>query len=228
MTAAPGFEYTSSLYVGRNGGGYLVREWLAAKDIAAAAAINLVRFMKTLRDAGRKVNPRFRTLIRLEPFWEEHDHIWKQLERRSRCRSVVAPDQGMGPGLQASRSMKKSRRSMARRSTVPSSRRNATDHWTISSKKGASADIYFVPGILGNHEPLIGIPFPGLIHRKLSEMADRKVETAAYQGGVTPPSFAPYNINQEVMRAFQFDRKHGPQGFRSFEGGRMDRRRTGG
>jgi hypothetical protein len=199
-----GFEYTSSLYVGRNGGGYLVREWLAAKDIAAAAAINLVRFMKTLRDAGRKVNPRFRTLIRLEPFWEEHDHIWKQLENgldvevsslltRGWDLAYKHPKYDEVPQIHGT----------ALYSTFVEKEREIMSDL---ESKGASADIYFVPGILGNHEPLIGIPFPGLVHRKLAEMADRKVETAAYQGGVTQPSFAPYNINQEVMRAFQFDR----------------------
>ncbi len=69
-----GFEYTNSLYVGRNGGGYVIREWKGDTEIAEAAANNLVRFMKTLRDAGRKVNPKFRTLIRLEPFWAEHEY----------------------------------------------------------------------------------------------------------------------------------------------------------
>jgi hypothetical protein len=70
-----------------------------------------------------------------------------------------------------------------------------------------------VPGILGNHEPIIGTAFPGLVHRKLKEMADQRVTTAAYQGGVTQPSFAPFNINQEVIRAFQFDRTLDLAGF---------------
>ena len=199
-----GFEYTSSLYVGRNGGGYLVREWLAAKDIAAAAAINLVRFMKTLRDAGRKINPRFRTLIRLEPFWEEHDHIWARLENGLDVEVSSLLTRGWDLAYKH-----------PKYEEVPQIHGTALYSTFVDKEraiikdlesKGASADVYFVPGALGNHEPLTGIPFPGLVHQKMSQMAGQSVVTAAYQGGVTPPSFAPYNINQEVIRAFQFDR----------------------
>jgi len=199
-----GFEYTSSLYVGRNGGGYLVREWLAAKDIAAAAAINLVRFMKTLRDAGRRVNPRFRTLIRLEPFWEEHDHIWAQLENGLDVEVSSLLTKGWDLAYKH-----------PKYEEVPQIHGTALYEQFVEKerpiiqdlqKKGADADVYFVPGVLGNHEPLIGTAFPGLVYRKMREMAERNVTTAAYQGGVTQSSFVPYNINQEVIRAFQFDR----------------------
>jgi hypothetical protein len=198
-----GFEYTSSLYVGRNGGGYLVREWLASKDIAAAAAINLVRFMKTLRDAGRKVNPRFRTLIRLEPFWEEHDHIWSQLENGLDVEVSSLLTKGWDLAYKH-----------PKYEEVPQIHGTALYNTFVEKEraiiqelesKGCSADIYLVPGVLGNHEPLMGIPFPRLVHTKLSQMAERSVPTAAYQGGATPPSFVPYNINQELLRAFQFD-----------------------
>jgi hypothetical protein len=198
-----GFEYTSSLYVGRNGGGYLVREWLAAKDIAAAAAFNLVRFMKTLRDAGRKVNPRFRTLIRLEPFWEELDHIWKLLEDGL----DVEVSSLLTRGWELSYKHPKYEEVPQIHGTALFSRFAETEKPVMQElvAKGSRADIYFVPEILGNHEPLMGIPFPRLVYEKLSAMAHVGVEAAAYQGGPTPPSFVPYNINQEVVRAFQFD-----------------------
>ena len=198
-----GFEYTSSLYVGRNGGGYLVREWLAAKDIAAAAAFNLVRFMKTLRDAGRKVNPRFRTLIRLEPFWEELDHIWKLLEDGL----DVEVSSLLTRGWELSYKHPKYEEVPQIHGTALFSKFAETEKPVMQElvAKGSRADIYFVPEILGNHEPLMGIPFPRLVYEKLSAMAHVGVEAAAYQGGPTPPSFVPYNINQEVVRAFQFD-----------------------
>ncbi len=199
-----GFEYTNSLYVGRNGGGYLVREWLAAKDIAAAAAVNLVRYMKTLRDAGRKVNPAFRTLIRLEPFWEEHDHIWAQLEDGLDIEVSSLLTKGWDLAYKHPRYKEVPQiHGTALYATFVEKERAILDDLEA---KGSRADVYFVPGILGNHEPLIGIPFPGLVHQKLAEMADRGVTTAAYQGGVAQSSFAPYNINQDVIRAFQFDR----------------------
>jgi hypothetical protein len=67
--------------------------------------------------------------------------------------------------------------------------------------------VYFSPGTIWNHEPLIGIPFPALVYDKLKDLAKQGVTTPCYNGSATPPSFAPYNINQEVMRAFQADGK---------------------
>jgi hypothetical protein len=206
-----GFEYTNSLYVGRNGGGYLVREWLAAKDIASAAAFNLVRFLKTLRDAGRRVNPRFRTLIRLEPFWDEHDYIWNMLEDGLDVEVSSLLTKGWDLSYKHPRYQEVPQiHGTALYCNFVKEERALLDDL---EKKGAHADVYFVPGILGNHEPIIGTAFPGLVHRKLKEMADQRVTTAAYQGGVTQPSFAPFNINQEVIRAFQFDRTLDLAGF---------------
>jgi hypothetical protein len=198
-----GFEYTSSLYVGRNGGGYLVREWLAGKDIAAAAGFNLVRYMKTLRDAGRRVNPKFRTLIRLEPFWEELDAIWKLLEdgidvevssllTRGWDLAYKHPKYEEVPQIHGT----------ALYSGFVHAERGLMDEL---EKKGCRTDVYVAAGMQGNHEPLMGIPFPKLVFEKLTAMAGEKVTTAAYLGGTTPPSMAPYNINEELIRAFQFD-----------------------
>ena len=198
-----GFEYTSSLYVGRNGGGYVVREWLGAKDIAHAAALNLVRFLRTLRDAGRKINPKFRTLIRLEPFWEEHDHIWEQLE--DGLDVEVSSLQTKGWDLSYKH---------PKYDEVPQIHGTALYHKFVKKeqplmkellKKGSNTDVYFTPTIIWNHEPLIGIPFPGLVYDKLKDMAAQEVVTPAYTGGVTQQSFAPYYINEELVRAFQFD-----------------------
>ena len=73
-------------------------------------------------------------------------------------------------------------------------------------KKGSEADIYFWPGSVWNHEPLIGIPYPRLVHERLGAMAAQDVTSVAFSGGTTPPTFAPYNINEELVRAFQCDR----------------------
>jgi len=199
-----GFEYTSSLYVGRNGGGYLVREWLAAKDIASAAAFNLVRFIKTLRDAGRRVNPRFRTLIRLEPFWEEHDYIWSMLEEGLDVEVSSLLTKGWDLAYKHPRYEEVPQiHGTALYCTFVEQERAVLDDL---EKKGSRADVYCVPGVLQNHDPIIGTAFPGLVYRKLHDMAALRVTTAAYMGGATQPSLAPYNINQEVVRAFQFDR----------------------
>ncbi len=198
-----GFEYTSSLYVGRNGGGYVVREWLGSKDIAHAAALNLVRYMKVLRDAGRKVNPNFRTLIRLEPFWEEHDYIWEQLE--DGLDVEVSSLQTKGWELSYKH---------PKYEEVPQIHGTALYNRFVDKekplmeelrKKGSETDVYFTPTILWNHEPLLGIAFPQLVMEKLKDMAAQGVTTTCYYGGATPQKWAPYNINEELSRAFQMD-----------------------
>lgn len=200
-----GFEYTNSLYVGRNGGGYVVREWKGDVEIAEAAANNLVRYLRILRDAGRKVNPKFRTLVRLEPFWMEHDHIWKQL--------------GDGLDVEVSSLLTKGWKLAYRHPKYKEAREihgTALHNRFVDAEKpmiqelrtkGSEADVYFNPGVIWNHEPLLGIPFPWLVYDKLMDMKKQGVTTACFNGGGTPQSFAPYNINQELVRAFQADSK---------------------
>jgi hypothetical protein len=66
-----GFEYTASLYAGRNGGAYLVREWKSHEAIAKAAAENVLRYFRTLRDAAAETRPDFRLLFNLFSFANE-------------------------------------------------------------------------------------------------------------------------------------------------------------
>jgi len=200
-----GFEYTSSLYVGRNGGGYVIREWKGDTEIAESAANNLVRYLRILRDAGRKVNPKFRTLIRLEPFWAEHEYIWKQL--------------GEGLDVEVSSLLTKGWKLAYQHPKYKEAREihgTALHNQFIDAekpiieelrKKKSEAEVYFNPGTIWNHEPLLGIPFPGLVYDKLKDLAKQGVTTPCYNGSATPPSFAPYNINQELTRAFQADSK---------------------
>jgi hypothetical protein len=70
-----GFEYTASLYAGRNGGAYLVREWKSHEDVARAAGENVLRYFRTLRDAARETNPDFRILSNLFSFANEEKYI---------------------------------------------------------------------------------------------------------------------------------------------------------
>jgi len=200
-----GFEYTSSLYVGRNGGGYVIREWKGDTEIAESAANNLIRFLQVLRDAGRKVNPKFRTLIRLEPFWAEHEYIWKQLGDGL----DVEVSSLMTKGWKLAYQHPKYKEAREIHGTALHSQFVDAEKPIIEElrKKKSEADVYFSPGTIWNHEPLIGIPFPALVYDKLKDLAKQGVTTPCYNGSATPPSFAPYNINQEVMRAFQADGK---------------------
>lgn len=70
-----GFEYVTSLYAGRNGGPYLLREWKGNEEIARKAAENVLTYYHLLRDEGKKVNSEFRVVCDLGSFYAERKHI---------------------------------------------------------------------------------------------------------------------------------------------------------
>jgi hypothetical protein len=70
-----GFEFVSSLYAGRNGGPYLIREWKGDDEIARAAAQNVLTYFRLLRDEARSINPAFRVICDLGPFYSERKYI---------------------------------------------------------------------------------------------------------------------------------------------------------
>ena len=80
-----GFEFVTSLYAGQNGGPYLIREWKSDDEIARKAAENILTYYHLLRDEARKLNPAFRVICDLGPFYAE--------------RKYIAP--GLGDGLDA-------------------------------------------------------------------------------------------------------------------------------
>ncbi|MGE5313492.1 MAG: hypothetical protein ACM3Q4_02220 [Acidobacteriota bacterium] len=198
-----GFEYTSSLYVGRNGGGYVIREWKGGTEIAEAAANNLIRFHRILRDAGRKVNPKFRTMLRLEAFAVEQQYIWSQLEDGIDVEASSLVSKGWD--VNYTHPKYPERRSVAGTALFNAFAPEEKKVIGELRSKGSEADVYFWPSTVWNHEPLLGIPYPHLVFDKLKAMSAQDVSNAAMSGGVTPTSFVPYNINEELLRAFQAD-----------------------
>ena len=77
-----GFEYVSTLYAGRNGGAFLIREWKSDSAIALAAGNNVIRYLRLLRDAASQTNPRFRVITSLAYFGAEKDVILNGLGDR--------------------------------------------------------------------------------------------------------------------------------------------------
>jgi hypothetical protein len=77
-----GFEYVSTLYPGRNGGAYLIREWKSDEAIARAAGENVLRYLRLLRDAASESNPRFRVMTSLSWFGTEQPTILSGLGDR--------------------------------------------------------------------------------------------------------------------------------------------------
>ncbi len=74
-----GFEFVSSLYAGRNGGPYLLREWKGDETIARAAAANVMTYYRLLAEEGRQANPAFRLICDLGPFFAERKYIIPEL-----------------------------------------------------------------------------------------------------------------------------------------------------
>lgn len=197
-----GFEHTKSLYVGRNGGPYLVREWKDDDEIAKVAAENIARFFRLLRDAGAAVNPRFRVVTRLESFYGERRHLWPLL--------------GRGFDVEVNSLLVSGWEMNYRHPVYPDVEvLNTAIHNTLSPKEKAAARelagrggrsyFYHFLASHANHEPLLGIPFPWLTYEKLAAASRLGIPTLAHMGGLHPPDKVPYAVNQEIFRAFQLD-----------------------
>jgi hypothetical protein len=196
-----GFEYTSSLYVGRNGGGYVIREFKGDDAIAKAAADNIMRFMKTIRDAGRRVNPKFFSVLRSEMFWVEDPYLREQLEEGVdlEVNSLVA--RGFDLGYQHPKY------DWAGDFNFCGLFNQCSDEESVSRQEveamGSNAHLYFSPGTCWNMEPINAPVYPRLLFERLSALRKQGFSHAAGLTGTIPPEIAPFNINQEVLRGFQ-------------------------
>ena len=199
-----GFEHTKSLYVGRNGGAYMIREWRDDADIARVAGEWALTFLRGLRDAARRVNPDFRVITRLESFYGEHDTIWR----------------GVGDGVEVETTSL-----VARGWEMPYTHPRYPDSKQINGgsvyqlqfarrEKALMADLegrastahfYFAAGPHQMFAPLIGVPYPRLTYRRLKLLRDNGVRHLSQVGGTCPPELVPWNVNHEVLRRFQLD-----------------------
>ena len=197
-----GFEYVKSLYVGRNGGAYLIREWKTDEEIARQAGENVLRFYRTLAQAGKEINPNFRVITRLEPFYGEHDTIWD----------------GLGEGIDVEGT------SLAAKGwAMPYSHPKYPDNHDINGgtvyqlqfdekekqaideleRKKALAHFYFSVGPHVMFDPMMGVPYPKLTFKRLKLLRENGVKSLAHHGGIFPPELVPYNINHEIVKKFQ-------------------------
>jgi hypothetical protein len=199
-----GFEHTQSLYVGRNGGAYLIREWKDEGEIARAAGGNALRFLEVLRDAGREANPDFRVMTRLESFYGEHDVIWGGLGNGLDVEAASLVMRGWDmpyshPRYPESTSIVAG--SVYQQDLSPQEGSRASE----LEERGSHAHFYFGAGPNLIFAPLVGIPYPSLTFRRLKLLHDNGVRHLAHLGGTHPPELVPFNVNHEVLRAFQFD-----------------------
>ncbi len=199
-----GFEHTQSLYVGRNGGAYLIREWKDEGAIAQAAGDNALRFLRVLRDAGRESNPDFRVLTRMESFYGEHEVIWAGLGDGLEVETASLAARGWEmpyshPRYPDSKSIVAG--SVYQLSCAPNERDLAAE----LEERSSLAHFYFAAGPNTLFAPLIGVPYPSLTLRRLKLLHENGVTHVAHLNGTCPPELVPFNVNHEVLRHFQFD-----------------------
>jgi len=161
--------------------------------------------MKILRDAASEINPDFRVALRLEPFKVEHDVIIAHLEKQL---DIEVPSL-LVRGYDLPYHHDKYKDIVGVAGSIHQTRIEPDEAKLIKQhqKKKVDSHLVYSQGNGYNLEPLVGIPFPGLVHKKLKSMYDSGVDYAANLGGYTPSSLTPYHINQEVMRAFSLDPK---------------------
>jgi hypothetical protein len=199
-----GFEHTASLYVGRNGGAYLIREWRNHEKIAEAAGKNAVNFLRVLRDAAAEINPDFRVCFRLEPFKVEHDVIVRHLEQQL---DIEAPSLLVhGYDLPYTHPQYPDIKGVA--GTAYHLSFDAQEKPLLENfrQRQIESHLVYAHGTGYNFEPLLGIPYPWMTYEKLKAAAELGASHLAQLGGGAPPNLTPYNINQEIWREFQFDR----------------------
>jgi len=199
-----GFEHTKSLYVGRNGGAYLIREWKDDNEIARCAGENALRLLRVLRDAGRGSNPEFRVLTRLESFYGEHDTVWAGLGDAVDVETASLIARGWDAPYPHPRY---SDRSDVNAGTVYQGRFSREEKQRIEEigARGALSHYYFTAGPHNLFDPLLGVPYPALAVEKLKMLRAGGVQHLAHAGGSFSPELVPYNVNHEMVRAYQFD-----------------------
>ena len=197
-----GFEHTKSLYVGRNGGAYLIREWKDDEEIAKAAASNIIDFLTLLRDTASRINPRFRVMTRLESFYGEHQYLWPNLKGRIDVEANSLLVTGWESNYPHPQYPDVNVSGSGYHNTLMDKEKEPLDEL---ESRGSHGFFYHSFGSHTNHEPLLGIPFPWLTHEKLHASYKLNVRTLAHLGGIQPPDRVPFAVNQEVFREFQFD-----------------------
>lgn len=197
-----GFEHSASLYIGRNGGPYMIREWRSHDKIAEASGKSIGAFLRNLQEAAADINPDFKLSLRIEPFKVEHDHLKSELGRGIHWE---------GPSL------------LARGYSLPYSHPKYPDQQGVAGgmfhcqmddrekpelakerAQGIEPILTYSAGPVWNQEPLIGIPWPRMIHARLTQLKAIGTNLISAMGGLANTSASPYWPNPTAIRAAQF------------------------
>jgi hypothetical protein len=199
-----GFEHTKSLYVGRNGGPYMIREWKDDKEIARVAGEWALTFFRGLRDAARQVNPGFRVIARLESFYGEHDTIWRGLGDGVEVETTSLVARGWDMPYTHPRYPDSKQINGGSVYQLQFAKREKTLMADLE-RRASRAHFYCAAGPHQMFAPLIGVPYPRLTYRRLKLLWRNGVRHLSQIGGTCPPELVPWNVNHEVLRRFQMD-----------------------
>ena len=138
-----GFEFTSSLYPGRNGGPYVIKEWQTDAAIGEAAAKNVIRYYRLLRDVAHETNPDFRIVTAMRNIAEESETITAGIDNGIDLRMV------------------------SQRSDVDG------ESWKDQLETARQSNSDFVANASGRaSDYILGVPCPWLVHKNLGETRD--------------------------------------------------------
>ncbi len=194
-----GFEHTASLYVGRNGGPYLIREWRNHDKIAEAAAQSALRWLRLIRDTAAEVNPDFEVVLRLEPFKVEHDTFVKGMGNGV---TFEAPSLLVrGYHLPYNHPHYPEQTGVAGSIFHDSFDAEEAEKLAGYQAAGVEPKITYSPATGFNAEPLLGIPFPRRLHRKLAATHALGIKSVNAMGGLLNPDATPYWPHPDVLRA---------------------------
>jgi len=197
-----GFEHTASLYVGRNGGPYMIREWRNHDKVAEAAGHGIARVLRNLQAGAAEINPHFDVILRIEPFKVEHDHIKAGMGRHVgyetpsllvRGYSLPYPHPKYPENFGVAGSIFQSWMDPAEKPALAEAR-----------AQGIEPVLHYSACGVMNHEPLIGLPFPRLLHAKLTSVAATGLTRLSALGGLAHPTATPYWPNIAAISAAQF------------------------
>ncbi len=197
-----GFEHSASLYVGRNGGPFMIREWRSHERVAEASGKSIVRFLRNLQAGAAELNPDFDVFLRLEPFKMEHEHIKAGLgghvsyEAPSllvRGYSLPYPHPRYPENFGVAGSIFHDWMDAAEKTALAEDR-----------ARGIEPVLHYSASGVWNHEPLIGLPFPRLVHAKLKSAAATGIARMSALGGLAHTTRTPYWPNVVALQAAQF------------------------
>jgi hypothetical protein len=199
-----GFEHTKSLYVGRNGGAYLVREWKDDAEIARLAGDNALRFFGVLKDAACEINPDFRVITRMESFYGEHDIIIDGLKGKLDIETASLIQRGWE--MPYSHPLYPDRKDINAGCVFQQDfDEREKPIFRGIEETGSQVSFYYAYGPQTMFAPLMGIPYPKLTRKRLEKLQVNGVNYLSHMGGTFPPEKVPFNINHEVLRNFQLN-----------------------